>query len=213
MRLAPRLCLLVLTAALAACTHDDKAKYLTGPPVSLAGEPLIDAPGADCRSAVAAWFQRADSNRDGQLDLTEAKADAARFFAAVDGNGDGFLTAYELQLYREQVYPKEFRGALSSPLPPPQKDVKKPLPESEEGAPSAQASAAKGPVDPAARDYSRRPMVLDPVMAADTDLDFRTTQAELAAKVTERGAKLDSDGDGRISAEEIGHFCGGTTLQ
>lgn len=213
MRVVLPLCLLALSTALAGCMHDKRAQYLTGPPVSLSGEPLVDDPSADCRTAVAAWFQRADRNRDGHLDLTEAKADAARFFAEVDSNGDSYLTAYELQAYRERVYPKQFRGALSSPLPPPLKEDKNPLPESEEGAPSAKASAAKGPVDPAQRDYALRPMVLDPVMAADVDLDFRTSKDELAEKVTERGAKLDADGNGFIDAGEMAHFCGGKTLQ
>ena len=44
-------------------------------------------------------------------------------------------------------------------------------------------------------------------MSADADLDFRVTLPEIQAKLTERGARLDTDGDGALSLSEVAAFC------
>lgn len=182
----------LVTATLAACNRP-RLSYDIGPPAAISGEPLIAESGRSCAGAQSDWLERADANKDGFVDLAEAKADAKRFFAAVDADRNGVLTPNELTDYRVKTYPAEYRRSIAGPLPPTSAPVKTP------GGTEMQ--------DPEKRRYLLTPAVTDLVMAADADLDFRVSESELLAKLTERGGKLDSDGDGRLSASELAGFC------
>lgn len=178
--------------ALGACGRN-KLAYSAGPPVALSGEPLLFESGESCRDAQARWFARADRNKDGHVDLAEAKADAATFFAAVDVDGSGTVTPTELTDYRVKTYPAEYRGSIANPMPPDKPPAKTP------GGTEIQ--------DPEVRRYLMTPITTDLVMSADADLDFRVTLPEIQAKLTERGARLDTDGDGALSLSEVAAFC------
>jgi hypothetical protein len=54
----------------------------------------------------AAWIAAADSNRDGRISREEMVADADRFFARLDGDGNGHLTPDEVARYEQEVAPE-----------------------------------------------------------------------------------------------------------
>ncbi|MFZ2870539.1 hypothetical protein [Zavarzinia sp.] len=189
----PLLVVAVASLALVSCGRP-RLSYEVGPPSSIAGQPLLDNPSDSCPAAQSNWVARADTNKDGAVDLGEAKADARRFFAMVDADNNGVVTPSELTDYRIKTYPAEYRRSIATPLPP-------------TGAPVKTPGGTELP-DPEKRRYLLTPATTDLVMAADADLDFRVTLDEVVAKMTERGAKLDDNGDGRISAGEAAAFCG-----
>lgn len=183
---------IVSVLAVSGCNRPRLA-YSAGPPVAVSGEPLLFVSGESCSEAQGQWFNRADANRDGVVDLAEAKADAARFFAAVDADRNGFVTPVELTEYRVKTYPPEYRRAISNPMPP--------------TSPPATTPGGTEIPDPELRRFLLTPVTTDLVMSADTDLDFRVTLPEIQAKLAERGAKLDGNGDGALSLSEITDFC------
>ncbi|MCF4165553.1 hypothetical protein L2U69_07860 [Zavarzinia compransoris] len=167
--------------------------YSAGPPVAVSGEPLLFESGESCSDAQGRWFQRADGNGDGVVDLAEAKLDAARFFASVDADANGFVTPVELTDFRVKTYPPEYRRAISNPMPPSE--------------PPATTPGGTEIPDPEMRRFLLTPVTTDLVMSADADLDFRVSLAEIQTKLTERGAKLDANGDGALSRSEVAAFC------
>jgi hypothetical protein len=81
-----------------------------GPPAPAAlflspmGEPFrSDRPGAD---NVGAWFAAADRDGDRALTAAELRADAARFFALLDTDRDGELAMSEIGRYENEVAPE-----------------------------------------------------------------------------------------------------------
>lgn len=159
------LVLLPLLAALAACAPARPPEAKPRPALSTTspnGEPLPFRAGADdCRGALAAWFNRADRNGDGVLDIDEMQADAERWFALADQDHDGLITAAELAAIRAQLVPEP------EPEPEPQPNV-----------------------PPARRALPRSQARVDPVMQADANADFRVSALEfrtyLAAQFAER---------------------------
>lgn len=73
-----------------------------GPPlfISPSGEPFRGGDG------LAAWFARADADRDGAITLEEFQADALRFFHTLDANHDGRIDGFETQAYERDVAPE-----------------------------------------------------------------------------------------------------------
>ncbi|MBE7218203.1 MAG: hypothetical protein INR64_07015 [Caulobacteraceae bacterium] len=84
--------------------------------VSPSGEPFRREPGGACPLAV--WFAAADANHDGALSRSEFKADAARFFAKLDLNGDGVLEPEEVQHYEQVVVPEILGRSREARLEP-----------------------------------------------------------------------------------------------
>jgi hypothetical protein len=72
--------------------------------ISPCGEPF-EAPKADAYPIVL-WFNGADTNHDGKLDIDEMRNDAARFFKALDHNGDGVLDGQEVDYYETRLVPE-----------------------------------------------------------------------------------------------------------
>lgn len=74
------------------------------------GEPFHAPSGQPYPSAK--WLAGADSNRDGAVDRPEFRADAQRFFGALDRDHDGRLTPEEVVAYENEVAPEIalFRG-------------------------------------------------------------------------------------------------------
>ena len=78
-----------------------------GPPnvfISPHGQPFRARAGAPY--PVVDWFKQADKNADGKIDKAEFLADAEAFFKALDRNGDGVLSHYEVTLYEHNIAPE-----------------------------------------------------------------------------------------------------------
>ena len=78
--------------------------YRWAPFISPMGEPFRSrAPDDD---PFARWFHQADGNRDGMLTADEMRADAERFFAALDSNQDGRIDSEERMTYELEIAPE-----------------------------------------------------------------------------------------------------------
>ena len=78
--------------------------YRWAPFLSPMGEPFRSRGPDD--DPFARWFHQADDNRDGMLTADEMRADAERFFAALDGNGDGRIDSEERMKYESEIAPE-----------------------------------------------------------------------------------------------------------
>lgn len=169
-RLARALILPLAAAALLAGCAPARPPEAKAPPATATtspnGEPLPFRAGADdCRGALAAWFNRADTNADGALNLAEMEADADRWFALADQDHDGQVTSDELAAVRRRLVPE---------------------PEPDEQA----EHAAAGRRTPLPRSQAR----LDTVMQADANADFRVTAREFRDYVAARFAERERNG-------------------
>ncbi|MDD3445631.1 MAG: hypothetical protein PHS60_09490, partial [Zavarzinia sp.] len=161
------------------------------PPVTTPAGRLLGLADADgCPALFARWLPEADTNKDGFLDRAEIGADGGSLFAAIDTDRDGFLTPVEVGAYRDKAEAGAYRD--------------RPAPRRPGGAQQGGSTPAGGPATaqgggpqggaPAGRRDMERRGIPDPIMAADTSLDFRVSQAEMAAKIDARFARLDKDG-------------------
>ncbi|PWR25175.1 hypothetical protein [Zavarzinia aquatilis] len=216
-RTTATLLLLSLAAGggLAACADDDVPSRRGPPPgmadrrpppeapvTTLAGRPLSDGGQADCPALLGAWLSTADADRDGSLSLAEALADADRLLAEIDTNRDGFATPIEIEAWRERVAPDAYADRRLKRQPGGSQDDAAPTGGKHRGgSPEDEGGRAAGRLDSGLRGQP------DPIMAADTGLDFRVDKGELEARVKSRFDRLDTDRGGSLSAEELFGFC------
>jgi len=126
-----------------------------------AGAPAVRADEQAPGKFMERLFQRLDSNGDGVVTADEIQAFEHRLFARLDANHDGVLTAEEFAARRT---------GKQDAADVPQK-----------------SAAARG----------RR------FAAMDTDGDGRVTADEFAAAFNKRLSALDANGDGRITLDEL----------
>lgn len=163
------------------------------------GEPLTGGrlDRAACAQALAGWFERIDVNHDGFIDRQEFLDDAKAEFARMDMDHDGFITSDELSVYRAPFLPADSDRLAprdSSRQPPAATPA-----QAEERKRAARQNRGGG--DLAARTVPAG--IADPVMSADTNLDFKVSQREFLTQAEEVFARFDADHDGRLSPVEI----------
>jgi hypothetical protein len=188
---------------------------MMGPPfVSPMGEPFRASgdSGGD-----AAWFAGADTNKDGVLSADEMMADAARFFATLDTDGDGRLNGTEQSRYETEVAPfimgggggwrggrrgggrrgggsgggfGGMDGGVAGDL-------------GDEG--GGESSPGRPDYDDVRQGAGRFGYlnVPEPVSSADTDLNFVVTQKEFLDTARSRFRLLDANHDGKIMPAEL----------
>ncbi len=187
-----RLGIAVLLGALLAACGDGAPPAPPPAPVSPNGEPLVGASGASgtpsCAAALPQWFAAADRDHDGSLDEAEFIADAARWFAVMDANGDGVVTPDELTQLRLKLMP---------PVIAPESTQR----ERAEERRRERLGWFGGPPRRSPNDLP------DPVMSADANLDNRVTWEEFQAQAARIFARLDRNRDGRLSKDEVLATC------
>jgi hypothetical protein len=223
---------LVLLATLAACSGNRHDPYKR-PQIVISpnAEPLALGDENSCKGEMVGWFARVDSNHDGAIDKAEFMADARRWFAEMDQDKNGYVTAGELATVRERKVPLP-------PAPPRRPDSDSSV--SEGRMPSTRQRGDRfgdrlnagegqmgggqmggGQMGGARRD--RPPSDLpdraksglrngvagepDPVMAADTNLDFKVTSLEWETYAASNFEELDRNHDGRLSPDEVASSC------
>lgn len=164
--------------------------------ISPAGEPFRAPRGEPY--PVAAWFARADANRDGVIDRQEFLADALAFNARLDTDRDGFVDGFEVADYEKNVAP-EILSPLDRGDESPRAVVtdigRKPF----IGLPKAvDRGVGYGRSRNGAGLYGLINEV-QPVMAQDSDLDRRIDVKEVGIAARDRFAILDRDRDGKLT--------------
>ncbi|WP_369059467.1 hypothetical protein ABOZ73_17955 [Caulobacter sp. 73W] len=195
-------------AAIAAVAHaQPPERPRDGPPrgprqqvfISPSGEPFRAAP--DAPYPVAAWFARADADKDGKLDRKEFVADALTFFEVLDTDEDGVISSFENTAYENKIAPEILPTADRSMGGPPPGGPRKggPRPGDQK---LKNRRAISGMSLQGAAFYSllNEPQ---PVRGADTDFNFRVTKAEFEATARKRFTILDTDGDGALILEAL----------
>ncbi len=102
--LLPVLAAASMSAPAAAMQSTDPAAIARRLFVSPAGEPFRRASGAP--RPIQAWFEQADTDRDGALTLAEFEADFARWFAVLDTDGDHEIEPDEVARYEYAILPE-----------------------------------------------------------------------------------------------------------
>jgi hypothetical protein len=185
------------------------------------GEPLSGGPlgRLSCSDALAGWVLRADVNRDGVVDRAEFMADAETQFKRMDLDQDGFLTSDELSRYRfpyltlsQERTPRAGAGGGNDSAELGRDGSGPPSGPPPNGAgPGGSATGDRnGPHGPVGAIGALPADTADPVMQADTNLDFRVSKTEFMAFAAETFAKLDKTGDGRLTKDEVIASCPAT---
>ena len=170
------------------------------PFISPMGEPFRARTASD--DTLARWFNQADRNHDGQLTADEMRADADRFFAVLDADGDGLIGPEELIHYEWELAPDI---QLSSRLRrrPGEAGPSKAAGDGEQSAQDRRYRRGDGEPDSlsglqgAAR-YGLLNMP-EPVAAADADFNRAISRAEFEQAAIVRFQLLDRDHRGALT--------------
>lgn len=182
-----------------------------GPPelifISPAGEPFRGPPEAPY--PVAAWFARADTDKDGVLSSAEFTADALGFFDRLDVDKDGRVDGFENADYERDVAP-EITGVMRRPpvRPPSAGGTWRPVTRGDMmWGRMPMLTPKPGRPQPGLRRQGAAQYGLlnepHPVRGADADLDGKITRAEALAAARRRFGLLDLDGDGRLTHDDL----------
>jgi hypothetical protein len=199
--------LIAAALALAAASAQAQDQRLPGAEnlfISPCGEPFT-APKTDPYPIVK-WFNGADANHDGKLDIDEMRADAARFFKVLDRDGDGVIESSEVTFYEYRIVPEILApagGAQAAGV------VRVSLQTPESISPVSPVAPGSDPIlkehlntTEGAVFFSlfREP---EPVRSADRDFDYRVTLKEFLAHSDRHFHALDAAGKGYLVLADL----------
>ena len=172
--------------------------------ISPCGEPFEAA--AKEPYPIVKWFNQADANHDGKLDIDEMRNDAARFFKVLDRNGDGVIDGPEVNFYEYRLVPEILApptGALETGI------VRVSLQTPGDIAPVSPEAPGEGDfhkeeLNPkqGAVFYSlfREP---EPVRSADRNFDYRISLPEFLAHSDRHFKALDVNNQGYLTLAQL----------
>jgi hypothetical protein len=174
--------------------------------LSPSGEPFRLGP--DDPDPLKAWFDQADTKRQGYLDKSEFRADAARVFKKLDENGDGVIDGFETADYESKVVPELKQEVYGAPTPPSAEEHARGGRDSHRTG-GERSGADEGETKPDAK--GRRPgrgiaqliNEPEPVTGADFNLDSHITLAEWMTAADQRFDMLDTAKSGRLTLEGL----------
>ena len=191
-----------LAATLASAAGAQPAPAATGSDlfISPMGEPFR---GESAAGQLRAWFNGADTDRNGALSLAEMRADADRYYLVLNLNRDREIDPTELRAY-EQAVP-EIRVGMGG------YGITSGNAKANRSRLSPEYSKAAGTVlVPLDRDTSRQGagrfgVLATPNPVASTDLNFNRgiSAEEFARAARDRFVLLDANRDGSIRFEEL----------
>jgi hypothetical protein len=171
------------------------------PFISPMGEPFRAR--STSENTLAKWLNQADRNRDGHITADEMQADAERFFATLDTDGNREIGPEELIRYEWEVAPEIQVNSKRRRTP-------------EEASRNPQPKEARQREDDPDRHLTRslheglqggaRYALLnipEPVAAADADLNRAITLGEFRQAAAERFQLLDSARKGRLTLQDL----------
>lgn len=199
-------------AGLSACSGDDLPKPphpIFSPNAEILAVKHPQDSSQTCPNTLIAWFHRVDTNHDGRIDHDEFLADADHWFSVVDVDHDGFAEPSETAAIHAKIMPwdqakadrdrEEEEAALRDQMDAEARAREQP-----------QRDRTGKPLPPAQYSTRRRPGVsidLDPVMAADANLDNRVSKDEFMAMADRHFDQLDVNHDGFLSQDEVVAKC------
>ena len=195
---------LVAALAASASAQDIRSSDTINLFISPCGEPF-EAP-KNAPYPIVNWFNGADANHDGKLDITEMRDDAARFFQFLDRNHDGVIDSQEVSFYEYRIVPEILtpptsalqtgivRVALQTPG-----DIAPVSPEApgSNNIDKQELNAMQGAVF-----YSlfREP---EPVRSADRNFDYRITPKEFLDLSDRHFKALDVNNQGYLTLAQL----------
>lgn len=170
------------------------------PFISPMGEPFW--PSGSAEEPIAQWFRQADRNGDGYLTADEMEQDGERFFATLDSNHDGQIDPDEVDRYERVIAPQVHGGSVqlrSSQTTDDDSDMSDVDPDAD--ASRISGGGAEGGVQGAGR-YGLL-NIPEPVTGADFDLDRSISLDEFRRAARERFNLLDSSGSGKLTLTQL----------
>lgn len=157
---------------------------------------------------VVKWFNNADANHDGKLDIDEMRADASRFFKILDRNGDGYIDGQEVTIYEYKIVPEILSpptGALETGI------VKVAMQTPGDVAPIVPSGATPGDENIYRERLNTNQGAVyfslfhepEPVRSADRNFDYRITLREFQEHSDRHFHALDTSNKGYLTLADL----------
>ena len=162
-----------------------------------------------CPNTLIAWFHRVDTNHDGRIDHDEFMADAERWFSVVDADHDGFAEPSETAKIHAKIMPWDQEKA-DRDREEEEAALREQMDAEAQAREQPQRDRMGNPIPFQKSSPRRRPGVsidLDPVMAADANLDNRVSKEEFMAMAERHFVQYDLNHDGFLSQDEVVAKC------